>query len=700
MRLKNARDNKKFLMTILSLSLVAVLFVPVLYSFIYLGSIWDVYGDLDTVPVAVVNLDKPVTKDGKEYAVGRELEENLRNNDKLSWQFVSHEEAVKGVEGTKYYALIEVPEDFSEKISEAQDGSFESPELIYMANEGKNFVFSQLSSKIAENIKNEVNSSIQKEISKALVDSLYDVKVSINDASEGASDLHEGTEVLLSGSVDLSKGLNEAAEGSKQLTEGLQTIKDGQSQITNGAQALVDGLNTFKSSLTSSNDQLPLLVQGSAEVSKNTELIEKGAEQLSSSLNTGLNALADGISQTASGISQASAILNAEVDNINKSNLSEEDKAKLLAAIGAVNKINSSNLKDNIEAPLRKAAGSAEPLASNLKKLSEGTKSVAAGTLQLAQGLGDTQIKAAAGADELIEGAQALQQGSSTILNGLNTAAEKIHELSKGLEKLSSGSVALKDGLQQLNEGTAKFSESLKDGYDKISDNLKFDSENMSQFISDPVALKDNSINQVEYYGEGLSPYFISLSLWIGAMFISLIFSIAKSLKAFDSKFMNSFIGKFVVGSALTAVQAVILTVVVVKGLNLKPVSVPKFYLSNIFIAIVFFGVMYGLSHAIGVLGAPIMFVVLILQLASSAGTFPIETAPRFYQVIGKFVPMTYSVSILRMIISGINSSLLNKNISAMLIFAVVFLGGGFIIRTIINLVKGNKQAVTESQAA
>ncbi|WP_139905443.1 YhgE/Pip domain-containing protein [Clostridium thermarum] len=700
MRLKNARDNKKFLMTILSLSLVAVLFVPVLYSFIYLDSIWDVYGDLDTVPVAVVNLDKPVTKDCKEYAVGRELEENLRNNDKLSWQFVSHEEAVKGVEGTKYYALIEVPEDFSEKISEAQDGSFESPELIYMANEGRNFVFSQLSSKIAESIKNEVSSSIQKEVSKALVDSLYDVKVSINDASEGASDLHEGTEVLLSGSADLSKGLNEAAEGSKQLTEGLQTIKEGQSQITNGAQALVDGLNTFKSSLTSSNDQIPLLVQGSAEVSKNTELIEKGAEQLSSSLNTGLNALADGINQTASGISQASAILNAEVDNIKKSNLSEEDKAKLIAVIGAVNKINSSNLKDNIEAPLRKAAGSAEPLASNLKKLSEGTKSVAAGTLQLAQGLADTQSKVAAGSDKLIEGAQVLQQGSSTILNGMDTAVEKTGQLSKGLEKLSSGSVALKDGLQQLNDGTAKFSESLKDGYDKISSNLKFDSENMSQFISDPVALKDNSINQVDYYGEGLSPYFISLSLWIGAMFISLIFSIAKSLKAFDSKFMNSFIGKFVVGSALTAVQAVILTVVVVKGLNLKPVSVPEFYLSNIFIAIVFFGVMYGLSHAIGVLGAPIMFVVLILQLASSAGTFPIETAPRFYQVIGKFVPMTYSVSILRMIISGINSSLLNKNISAMLIFAVVFLGGGFIIRTIINLVKGNKQAVTESQAA
>ena len=98
--------------------------------------------------------------------------------------------------------------------------------------------------------------------------------------------------------------------------------------------------------------------------------------------------------------------------------------------------------------------------------------------------------------------------------------------------------------------------------------------------------------------------------------------------------------------------QAIILSFVLVKALRITPVSITSFYISNIFIAIVFFSVMYGVSHAIGIIGAPIMFIVLLLQLASSGGTFPIETAPVFFRSIGKIVTMTYSVSTLRMIIT------------------------------------------------
>lgn len=772
MILKKKKENRKFLMVILAISIVAVMFIPMLYSSIYLGAFWDPYGRLDNVPVAFVNLDKPVTKDGKKYAVGKELENNLKDNDKVAWKFVSYEEAKKGVEDTSYYAMIEIPENFSQKIADSQDGKFSNPEVIYEANKGRNFVFSQISERVAQSIKTEVSANIQKEFSKALIDSLYDIKVSIKDAGDGtgklqdgtqklldgskkvadgigqaangsillrdglkqagdgAGSLQDGTQKLFDGSISLSSGLDTAASGSKQLQNGLKALVKGESQVVDGSTALVNGLNDFKSNLVRSNDKIPALVKGASEVSNNTALIEQGAEKLNTSLNTGLKGLADGVNHVANGISQADLILNEELTNIDNSNLSEVDKAKLKVAISTIHKINGFNISGSIEAPLRSAANSAQPLVDNLKKLEAGTKQVSEGVSQLASGLADTQSKAADGLDQLIKGTKGIQNGSSTILAGLNAVTEKSGELSKGLNQLNSGSISLKDGLKVVNDGTlslkeglntavlktdelsdglkqlsdgsvslnnglrdvndgaVKLKDGLNSGYDKINSSVKFNSEDMSKFVSEPITLNDNSINNVKYYGEGLAPYFVSLSLWLGAMFINLILSITKLVDVVKNKFLKSFVGKFTAGSVMGIVQSLILSFVLVEVLKIDATSITNFYLTNAFISVVFFSVMYGVSYAIGVMGTPIMFIVFVLQLSSSGGTFPIETAPEFYRVVGRFLPMTYSINTLRMVISGINSSVIYKNIVIMSIFMVVFLGGGFAFKLVLNLTK------------
>lgn len=771
MKRKDKKRNKKNLITILGISIAAVMFIPMLYSSIYLGAFWDPYNNLNNVPVAFVNLDRPVTKDGKEYTVGKELEDNLKYNDKVAWKFVDLDEAQKGVNGTAYYAMIEIPEDFSAKIAESTDGEIKSPEIIYEANKGRNFVFSQISEKVAESLKTEISSNIQKEISKALVDSLYDVRVSIKDVGNGAGELEagtqklydgsnqltsgigqaakgsvllknglmqantgtvklqNGTQKLLDGSVNLSNGVSTAVNGSKQLQSGLNALSTGQSQIVNGSVTLVNGLNSFKSSLMQSSDQVSVLVKGASDVSSNAELIEQGAEKLDNSL-AGLNSLADGVKQANDGISQASLMLNEELTNIDNSNLSEADKEKLKTAISAINKVYSSNMSVNIEAPLREASGSAKQLVSSLKQLKEGTKQVSDGVGQLSSNITNNQAKASAGLDQLINGALSMQNGSSNLLNGINTVTEKSGELSNGLSSLNNGSIILRDGLKTVNDGTislengistaaqktgelsdglkqlsngsSTLSDGLKDakdgvnklgnglsnGYDKMNENLKFNSENMSEFVSNPVSLKDNSINDVKHYGEGLAPYFVSLSLWLGAMFINLILSITKSLKVVNNRFLKSFTGKLLVGLGLAAIQSIILSFVLINGLKINVTSISDFYISNMFVAVVFFSVMYGLSHAIGIVSAPIMFIVFLLQLSSAGGTFPIETAPEFYRIASEAFPMTYAISTLRMIISGINSSVLNDNVRVMLTFMCAFLGGGYLIKLMINQIK------------
>jgi len=776
--MKKVKNQKKAAKAVLILAMAGILFVPMLYSVVYLGAIWDAYGEIRNVPVAFVNSDEPFTKDGKQYYLGADLENNLKDNDKVDWNFVDRKTAMAGLEGTEYYAVIEVPADFSEKIANAKDGNFSSPELVYTSNKGRNFIFSQISEKIANSLKAEVSSSIQKEISKALVDSLYDVKVSIKDAGDGATELASGQQKLLDGSLELqdgtrkaangsaelgsglskaaassaqlrdgasqlfqgsgaiSAGIASAADGSQQLQTGLSSMAAGESGISEGSAAIVDGLAALKAGLTQQNSQLPLLVSGASDLEKNAAALAQGAEQLDSSLSTGLNSLADGVGKASDAIGQSSAVLSSEVENIRNSDMSQEDKDRLIAAISAVDKVDKAHMSSSIEAPLREAAGSAKPLAENLKLISQGASEISAGTGQLASAIQESQSKAAAGIDQLIIGAKAIQAGSGSLLEGINTAAGKTGELTAGLGKLGSASAAVTDGLstvsqgskalteglstaagktgeltaglQALNSGTKalgsglvaardgaeKLRDGLVSGYSKLSgNNLNFSSDGMSNYISDPVSLKVTSLNDVKYYGEGFAPYFASLSLWIGTMLMSLAFSIGKKFGLFRSRFMNSFAGAYAAGAALAVMQAAILSSALLLGLGIKPVRLHGFIAGNIFIAVVFFSIMYGVSNAIGIFGAPVMFIVLLLQLASSGGTFPIETAPLFYKVVNHAIPMTYSVNLLRAVISGANSALLGRDTAIMAIFMAAAMAGGILIRTAINAKrKGDKR--------
>lgn len=769
MGFKMKKDFMKAAKSILVLAIAGIMFVPMLYSTVYLGAIWDAYGEIGNVPVAFVNNDKPYKKDGKEYFIGAELENNLKDNDKVDWKFVDYGTAMSGLEGTGYYAVIEIPEGFSEKIANARDGELRSPEITYTANKGRNFIFSQISEKIAQNLKAEVASGIQEEISKVLVESLYDVKVSLKDAGDGTEELvagqqellvgsaeiqngmetaasgseelgsgmaraasatallQEGTSKLYDGSKALSAGLNTAADGSEQLQKGLLTIADGEKGITAGSVGLVNGLNELKSGLTQENSQIPMLVSGAADLNQSAADIEAGAEKLDSSLSTGLNSLADGVGQASEAISRSSSALNSEIESIQNSDMSREDKDKIIAAISAIDKVSGSDMSSTIEAPLRGVADSAQPLVESLRKLNEGTAGLASGMGQLASTLEETQVKAAAGLDRLIMAAEAIRSGSSGLLEGLNTAssrtgelagglgqlgsasgtlsggletvsggsaslaenlntaADKTLELASGLQRLSTGAGSLTGGLQSVEDGTEQLREGLVSGYEILSGSVKFSPDDMASFVSDPVGLKDNSINQVKCYGEGFAPYFMSLSLWIGTMLMNLAFSIGKKLKLFKSRFMQSYMGSYLVGASLAAVQALILSFVLMQGLGITPVTVPGFYFGNIFVAVVFFSMMHGVSNTIGILGAPVMFILLLLQLASSGGTFPIETAPAFYRAINGVIPMTYSVNALRAIVSGANATLLGNNIAVLLVFMTASLASGALIRLALN---------------
>jgi len=674
------KKNQGSMKRLMIIAIIAILFVPVLYSGIYLSSFWDPYGHFDRVPVAFVNEDKPVTKNGSEFHLGRDIQENLKDNKSIGWHFVSYDEAQKGIEGTKYYALIVIPKDFSKKIAESNDGNFEKPTIIYEANKGKNYVFSQVSERAAENIKAEVASNIQKETTKALASNLYTIRDSLGAASSGAAELQEGTSALTSGADQLSSGLHTAASGSDQLGEGLKEAADGQAQLAAGTGSLLDGLNQLKNGLTQSTGDVTALSTGAASVSNGLTEMTTTLEE--AKLSEGLTAAADSIGSITGALSQASTIL-----------ASSNDPTSIAQAQGILEQLVTNLNNQNLEGNLRNAATSTGDLVGNLQKLDAGANQVAAGTSTLTDTLTKTQEQAAAGVGELISGAEALQTGSNDLLQGLQTAVVKTGELSSGLHQLHDGAVKLDDGMAAASQGAFDLKEGLAEGYNEMNDSLTFTVEGISNFIKNPLAIEDQTINQVNTYGEGLAPYFISLSLWLGAMLMNLVLSLVKLSKVVTSKFWSSYGGTFIFGAILVMLQAVILTAVLVNGLGMEAVNMPLFYLGNMFISVVFFSIMYGMSFAAGLIATPIVFVLFILQLASSGGTFPIETSPEFFRAISPYFPMTYTVEALRMITSGINTSRMLTITIILLVFLLLFTVGGYAVKWLINRKSSRKLA-------
>lgn len=664
---KVLENKRRSLFRIIVISTAAIIFVPILYSGIYLSAFWNPYGKFYNVPVAFVNLDKPIVKNGKRYNIGKDIENNLRKNNSIGWKFVSLNEAKKGVNGTSYYAAVIIPEDFSQKISAAAGGNLTRPILLYEANKGKNFVFAQVSERAAESIKAEIASSIQEQTVKALASSLYDVKNSLLTASNGANALQNGTEKLLTGSRQLSTGLTAAANGANQLQNGLKQASAGEAQLSTGIDSLTNGLNQFKNGLTQNAGSLTQLVNGANAVSNGVSTIASVANNANVSQN--LASAANGIVQIKTALSQAASIL-----------ASSSDPQSIAQAQGILNGLINTINTNNLEGNLRTAAGNAGILTSSLNQLSTVAKQVAAGTNTLSSTLATNQKNAVSGINQLIDGANKLKSGSQGLTNGLNTATQNTGSLASGLTSLNTGASDLTNGISAANSGATKLKDGLSSGYTTMSSNLKFSVENISSFVTNPLTLSDVSINSVPYYGQGLAPYFISLSLWLGAMLMNLIISLTKLSKIIEYKFFKTYTGVFLVGSALVMLQSVILSLVLVNALGLSPSNLALFYLENMFISVVFFSIMYGVSYAIGIIGTPIIFILFILQLASSGGTFPIETAPSFFRAISPFFPMTYTVEGLRMIISGINASRLTQITIFLIIFMLIFLLGGFII--------------------
>lgn len=696
----------------LLISVIGVLMIPVMYSSMFLGAFWDPYGHLDKMPVAVVNADKGYTFNDEMMHIGDDFEAELKENEKFEWHFVSKAEAEAGIEDHSYYLAIEIPADFSEKTTSLTSDNPTPAQLTYLANESYNFLASQIGSKAVDTMKMELNKEVTAAYTRTVFEQMEELADGIGKASDGAGEIADGTTKAKDGAVLIEQNLAKLVSGSMTLQEGVGKLSDGGKALGKGSAELSTGTASLASGLAQLQAAQQQLGAGAASLGDGAASLGAGAVKLSD----GLAQLAGASGQLAGGATDAQQAAGQLAGGLKQSAAGEEQlkagAAQLASGLAQLGQANPQLAESESFASLLKAS---QELAAGLEKSSEGQKQLSDGAAKLndglvkvSDGLGtfDKKVEEAAaggkqlgaGGEQLVAGAEKFSSGMTQFGTKLAEASEGGAKLAAGAKQLNSGAVTLTSGLSQLSssvtpfvdgtvkledgaqqvasgllkleDGTQELSGKLNEASDKTAD-LKL-SDTMVDMFSDPVKLDVEKVTKVDNYGTGLAPYFLSLGLYVGAMLLTIVYSVREpAVRPVNG--WSWFWSKALTLALIGTIQALIADAALIYVLKLEVQSMGLFLFYSILTSITFMMIIQFLVASMGNPGRFIAVILLIFQLTSSAGTFPIELVPGWLQKVSPYLPMTYSVAGFRDIISSGDYSSMGGYIAVMAGIAILF---------------------------
>ena len=630
---------------ILLISMAVISFIPILYSGFFLGSIWDPYGQTKNLPVAFVNEDKGASLNGKSLNVGESVEKKLKDNHDLGWEFVSKQQADEGVNNGHFYAVVTIPSDFSQKAASITKSEPQQAVINFTTTPAKNYIGSLVSNQAAAKVKSSVSEQITQAYAKGILENLDKLGIGLDTAANGASTLHDGLGRLQSGAQTYVGGVKQLAVNQQSLTGGLAQLSDGSrklqarlgqlsnnlptesqlSQLSDGMKQLQSGINQLNASVSNPS---PALVAQQNKVETTAQTLKETIEDSKSDLLTAGGTLRTlGVQAAASG-SKSTTISLPQISNISRA----FTKTQTIIA-------QTTTLLGDLQTLTQQLSAQQTQLQAGVSALNNGVNQLTPNAITAFNGYNSVRFAN-----------NQLLAGSASLTNGLNEAKSGSQKLANGASLLESRSGALIDGTSQLASGADTLANKLADASNRIK--IQPTGATTQQQIANPVKSEMTEKGNVPNYGYALSPYVLSLSLFVGAIVLNVIYPIRKTFSEQESA-IRWWLSKASVAGVAAFMQATILMLVMVFFLGLAPEH-PAHFIGAIYLTS--FAYMSTVSLLVIVLDNPGRFlamVLLVLQLGSSEGTFPIQTANGFFQAINPLVPMTYSIRALRQAISG-----------------------------------------------
>ena len=292
--------------------MIGISLIPALYNIIFLSSMWDPYGQLSELPVAVVNNDKEATYNGNTMAIGKDMVSNLKENKSLDFHFVNEEEGKKGLENGDYYMVVTLPSDLSEKAASILTDHPEQMNIDYQTSSGHSFIASKMSDSAMTQLKQNVSASVTETYTKALFQKMGDLKSGLTKAADGSEQLANGASQLAVGSQTLTTNLHSLADSSLTFSNGTEQFTKGLSSYVSGVEQLHLGLGNFNSGLVTYTGAVSQLDSGLGQLASKSPELVGGINQL----YTGVEAYTDGVSQLNTGLNQFSSGVSAYTNGV------------------------------------------------------------------------------------------------------------------------------------------------------------------------------------------------------------------------------------------------------------------------------------------------------------------------------------------------------------------------------------------------
>ena len=643
---------------------LGVAILPSLYAWVNIAASWDPYSNTSTIPIAVVNNDIGTEFNDKYMNIGNEVIENLKENDAIGWRFTTSKEAELGVMDSTYYASIEIPEDFSERLTSLISEDPEKPTITYKVDTKENPVANKITTVAQESLIKQIKSNFLTTVNETVFSSLKDMADKLDQNKDKIIPLKnllikvDNNMDLILNSLDhtsntsdiLNTYLSELNATLPMVSDSLDSMQDSNNTATKlventkntidiALKNIDSNMNILSSNINSINELLSKLPINTEDVYKNLlalqEQIKTTAEvcdslsEFLSSLNNNTSIPNAELADLAAKLKSLSKLLNEQSDNMQE--LINYYQSSNSINNDILNKINSINSDIN-------------------SKINESLSLYNNSIKRVVYNIADNYIANINSTNNIIDKTKDMTNDISSILGTISNGTELTESISNDLkEKL----VYFRDSIAYLSENLQKVSD---DDLGKIISILQSDSSLMADYISNPFNISNESIYTVDNYGSGMAPIYSVLAMWVGAVILTSIFSTdvkgVEGSENFTSK--EKYLGKLLLFSILSVIQGTIIMLGNKLILGVQVSNLILFILFGAITSLVFSIIIYTNVSLFDDFGKALNVILLVLQLAGSGGAYPIQVAPLIFKILQPFFPFTYALSGIRESIAGV----------------------------------------------
>ena len=671
--------------------IVGLIFLPSMYAWPNILSSWDPYGHTNNIKVAVTSEDAGATVDGKELNLGNSLVEGLKNNKNLDWQFVSNkQEAEDGVRIGDYYASIVVPKNFSQDMTSVSRTEPQRATIEYTVNEKINAISPKITNSGASAIANNISKNFVETANGIIFEKLHEAGIkfeenlpSIEKAKEEIFKLNDNFSTYES---TLSELIGKVEYGYNILNNVQNTLPEIDRVATNSIM-IADKAGITINNIQGFNERLLPIINNHLnvveEVSKEANVIAKELQQKpdkTEEIKARQKALDSRLQASTERLQLVKNIFEYfnRLSNERLFNNQLERVTTLLNDITTIKEVNN-NIYNKMDHYDEIADTVKEEFVNKSARINEVSSNMNSKlNVEVAPLISQVLSKAEVNIDKvsgIIAGAQgelpAVERKLSETEVKISSAYGKLLSLQAHIPSAKSKIQKLTDEIKKADSGINK---------NQLFNLLKVDYKQQAEFFANPVKLQENKLYHIENYGSAMTPFYTVLSIWVGSLLMSSLLTTKVEDEEKKYKPYQKYFGRGLLFVIISLFQTLIITLGDMYVLGTQATSPYRFVLYALLISLLFSSIIYTIVCILGNVGKAVCIVLLVLQLGSSGGTFPIQMTSEFFQALYPKVPFTYSIGLLREAVGGVYIPAVERDIKILFIYLIIVLVGGAIL--------------------